>query len=78
MADKHIHLYFSDALFKDAPSGKSQNASEAAAVLGHFGGAARAAVLAPGRRKQIAVKAAKARWRKKKAQEGSTLTGSTK
>jgi hypothetical protein len=76
MADKHIHIHFNDALFKDAPSTK--NASQAASVLGHFGGMARAATLAPGRRKQIAVKAAKARWRKKKAESGKAIETTNK
>lgn len=75
MADKHIHIHFSDASFKDSP-GEKKNASEAASVLGHFGGMARAATLAPGRRKQIAVKAAKARWRKKKAESGNSIKSS--
>lgn len=84
MASKHIHIHFSDSSFSaqttqitvDGPENNS--AKEAAAVLGHFGGAARAASLAPGRRKQIATKAAKARWRKHKAQSGKSLEPSNK
>lgn len=70
MADKHIHIH----LTVDA----SESAKEAAAVLGHFGGMARAAVLAPGRRHQIASKAAKIRWRRKKPLEGKSVEPSNK
>jgi hypothetical protein len=38
--------------------------SEAAASLGRKGGAARAAKLSPGKRKEIARRAAKSRWAK--------------
>ena len=78
MAEKHIHIHFNDSLFFKDAGPSSNNASEAASVLGHFGGNARAAVLAPGRRKQIAIKAAKARWRKKKAESGKSLAPTNK
>jgi len=40
--------------------------SEAAAAMGRIGGPARAAKLSPKRRKEIAQKAARARWSKRK------------
>ncbi len=70
MTEKHIHIQ----LIGDA----SESAKEAAATLGHFGGMARAAVLAPGRRHQIASKAAKIRWRRKKPLEGKSVEASNK
>lgn len=83
MAEKHIHIHFSDSLLTpaklttDAPEGGKQ-ASEAAATLGHFGGMARASVLSPGRRKQIAKRAAQVRWRRKKPLAGKSVESSNK
>jgi hypothetical protein len=85
MATKHIHIHFSDNSFTEIPfsvkvvdTDVEASAREAAATLGHFGGMARASKLAPGRRKQIAIKAAKARWRKHKSESGRSIESSNK
>jgi hypothetical protein len=46
---------------------KEDNKSVAARVAGQMGGPARAARLTPERRKEIAIKANKARWKKREA-----------